>query len=493
MIKNSIIVMIINMLSRVFGLVREVLIAAYFGSTGGTDAYFASIKASNFFTTFLGTGSLGTILIPVYNEKRENEGVESANDFVVSIMNLLIVITSTISILTILFSKQILFLISNFKDPYINNLANNMIKIMAFYLLFIALVGVMASLLNNYKEFIISTSISIVFNIVIIAGIIISSKTIGIYGMAISFLLSGVAQFIYLLPSFMKIIKIYKPIFNYKDPYVKVFLIGVISTLFGIFGYQINEIIDNRFATSLPVGTVSAINYASRIYLLPVGVFAISLSTVIYPNLSESIVNKNYQRAKALIEKGMNLLLFLIIPSTIGLVYYAKEIIVLIYKNGKFSDNSVIITYETLQFYAIGLLFFSTIHLLTRGHYAFNDRKTPVIIAFVGIGTNIILDYLLYSTYLHRGLTFATSFSAMINFILLFISLKRKYLDINIFKYIRFFIMVSITSIFSLLGAEMVAIDIGKYTILIKIMIFCLIYFGIWGYPLLRKKDKIFE
>jgi len=173
--------------------------------------------------------------------------------------------------------------------------------------------------------------------------------------------------------------KTYKFTFNLKDEYVIEMFKLMIPTLIGIFGYQINEIIDNRFATMLPAGTASALNYASRLYLLPIGVFAISLAVVIFPTLSKAVVKNNMKTVRRVVHQGLYMLAFLIVPSSVVLFGYAQEIVTLIYKRGHFSEKSVVITSETLQFYAIGLLFFSTIHLLTRSHYVYKDSTIPVI------------------------------------------------------------------------------------------------------------------
>ena len=142
-----------------------------------------------------------------------------------------------------------------------------------------------------------------------------------------------------MLPQFFQIIKKYKFIFNLKDEYVREMFLLMIPTLIGIFGYQINEIVDNNFATRLSAGTASALNYASRLYLLPIGVFAISLSVVIFPTLSQAVVKNQRKKVKNTIQKGLNMLVFLIIPSSTVLMGYAEPIVTLIYKRGHFSDK----------------------------------------------------------------------------------------------------------------------------------------------------------
>ncbi len=490
MFKSSFIVMAINMISRLLGLIREMIIANMFGATGMTDAYVSATKIPNFFTTLFGEGSLGTVFIPIYNRGMEDEGKKRIDEFVFSVLNLIIAFTSTMSIIMIVFSRQILRITTGFSDPQRFDTASNLLKIVGFYFLFIALSGVVSSLLNNYKKFALAASMGIVFNLTIIIGTIILGKKMGIYGLGISYLLSGVFQLFIMLPEFFKIMKTYKFIFNIRDKYVQEMFRLMIPTLIGIFGYQINEIIDNRFATMLSAGVPSALNYASRLYLLPIGVFAISLSVVIFPTLSKAIVKNERKKVKRVIEQGLEMLSYLIIPSSVVLYGYAYEIVTLIYKRGHFSDSGVKITAEALKFYALGLLFFSTIHLLTRSHYVHKDRVLPVISSFIGIFTNIILDYLLYRKYEHIGLTIATSFAAFINFSILYVSLNRRHIKLNNMRYIFSIISASIFSAIAYYSSKYVNIVVlGKYKITINIIVFSIIYLVLWGtFTLIKRK-----
>ncbi|WP_231099319.1 murein biosynthesis integral membrane protein MurJ [Streptobacillus moniliformis] len=494
MFKSSLIVMLINMLSRILGLIREIVIAAFFGATGHTDAYFASSRIANFFTTLLGEGSLGTAFIPIYNEIKEENNLERANSFVFNLTNLIVSFSFTISLFTALFSDFTLKYILKFKDAEMIATASILLKIMSFYLVFISVSGLISSLLNNYGKFYISTLVGVVFNLTIIIGALLTKNSLGIYGLGISFLLSGLFQVLIQLPSFLKILKTYKFTFDYKDKYVKKFFLLMIPTLVGIFGYQINELVDTAFAGSLKLGTISAINYASRLYLLPIGVFAISLSVVIFPDLSKSVLKKNNELFKTTIERGMNLLAILIIPSSLGLIYYSREIITLLFNRGKFTLESVELTSEILEIYAIGLIFFSTIHLLTRAHYANKDRKLPVISSLIAITINIFLDFLLYKKFTHRGLTFATTFSALVNYLILLISLKARYSNVSLLKYFKFIIISLLNSIICIFVIEkIINISNKNLEIIIKLFMFIILYFAILSLKYIKDKKEILD
>ncbi len=494
MFKSSFIVMAINMISRLLGLIREMIIANMFGATGMTDAYVSATKIPNFFTTLFGEGSLGTVFIPIYNRGMEEDGKKRIDEFVYSVLNLIIAFTSTMSIIMIVFSKQILKITTGFSDPERFSTAENLLKIVAFYFLFIALSGVVSSLLNNYKKFAVAASMGIVFNLTIIIGTMLLGKKMGIYGLGISYLLSGILQLLIMLPDFFKIMKTYKFIFNINDKYVREMFKLMIPTLIGIFGYQINEIIDNRFATMLSAGVPSALNYASRLYLLPIGVFAISLSVVIFPTLSRAIVKNERKKVKRVVEQGLEMLAYLIIPSSVILYGFSYEIVTLIYKRGHFTDHGVKITSEALKFYALGLLFFSTIHLLTRSHYVHKDRTLPVISSFIGIFTNIILDSLLYRQYQHVGLTIATSFAAFVNFTILYISLNRRHVKINNMRYLFSLVTATLFSFVSFVVSRPLNIQqLGRFSIVANILLFSIMYLIMWGSLSILKRKIILE
>lgn len=402
-------------------------------------------------------------------------------------MSLIFNFSLTISIITFIFSKPILKYLIGFNDVDRFNLANSMLKIMSFYLVFIALVGVMSSYINNFNKFAISTSISIIFNLTIIIGTIVTHKKLGIIGLAISFMISGITQFLFLLPSFMKLIKKVRYNINYSDIYVKNFFRLMIPALIGIFAYQINEIINTNFAAYLEIGTISAINYASRLYLLPVGVFGVSLSVVVFPTLSRAVVKNDYITENRIFVKGINLLSFLVIPSAIALNRFSADIIKLIYARGKFNINSIKMSAEILEIYAIGVFFFATNHLLTRVHYSHKNRKIPVIASITSIIFNIIIAFLVYKKYAHIGLTYAMVIASFINFVILFVSVY--------INYIKFSIIKNIIFILKTFGISWICYTLSSNftNILLKIVVFIIIYFGLWSYDIIKKRSKLFD
>ncbi|VWL85471.1 murein biosynthesis integral membrane protein MurJ [Oceanivirga miroungae] len=484
MFKKSFMVSFINMVSRVLGLIREVLMATFFGSNSLTDAYFASTKIANFFTTLLSDGSMGTVLIPLYLEK---DNKKNANNFINSILLLLFNFSLVIALIIFFGSEYILKYLIGFTNIDLLEKASFMLKIMSFYIVFIALSAVVSAYLNAHKLFLVSSLVGISFNITIISGIILAKKTMNIYVLAASFLISGLVQLLIQVPKFLSLIKNTNFKIDLKDKAVKEFFVLMLPTIIGIFAYQVNEIVDTNFAARLEGGTISAINYASRLYLLPVGIFAVSFSTVIYTHITEAIIKKEIKKANNMFNIGMNMISFFMIPCTFGLFFYGEDIIKLIFNYGAFNMQNVKMTAEILMIYSLGLIFFGQNHMLIRVHYANKNRLIPVISSFIAIAINILLDYYLYLPYKHIGLTIATVISAAINYLILLVSVKLNYIDFNIKKQLIFITKILVFSTICLYISS-------KFNlVIIKVIVFMIIYAILWAYPFYKKRRKMFD
>ena len=366
MFRSGLLVMIITMVSRVLGLVRATIIAYYFGASGATDAYFSAFKISNFFRQLLGEGALGSSLIPLYNEEIEIEGEEKGKEFIYSILNLIFVFSTIVTLLMIIFSQDIINLIVNGFPTETKILASQLLKIMSVYCIFISLSGMVCAMLNNFKQFAIPASTSIFFNLAIILASMGFSKTFGISALAYGVVLGGAFQLLIVLPSFFKIVKGYSFKINWKDPYLKKIFILMCPMLVGIVARQVNTIVDQVFASYLQEGGVTALENATRLYLLPVGVFGVSISTVIFPVLSKAVARNDLKTAENNIVKGLNILLFLIIPSTAVLTFYSTDVIRLTLSYGKFGEEAVKVTSEALLYYSLGLYFYTAIYLIDK-------------------------------------------------------------------------------------------------------------------------------
>ena len=486
MFRSGLLVMIITMVSRVLGLVRATIIAYYFGASGATDAYFSAFKISNFFRQLLGEGALGSSFIPLYNEKIEIEGEEKGKEFIYSILNLIFVFSTIVTLLMIIFSQDIINLIVNGFPTETKILASQLLKIMSVYFIFISLSGMICAMLNNFKQFAIPASTSIFFNLAIILASMGFSKTFGISALAYGVVLGGAFQLLIVLPSFFKIVKGYSFKINWKDPYLKKIFILMCPMLVGIVARQVNTIVDQVFASYLQEGGVTALENATRLYLLPVGVFGVSISTVIFPVLSKAVAKNDLKTAENNIVKGLNILLFLIIPSTAVLTFYSTDVIRLTLSYGKFGEEAVKVTSEALLYYSLGLYFYTAIYLMTRAFYSVKNSSYPVRFSIVSIIINIVLNFALIKPMAYRGLALSTSISSVVNFILLVYVFRKKYMEFPLKRLLIFFGKVILTTA-AALGASYYV-----HNTIIKLVVFSAVYMVFWAKSLIKNKMEVF-
>lgn len=486
MFRSGLLVMIITMVSRVLGLVRATIIAYYFGASGATDAYFSAFKISNFFRQLLGEGALGSSFIPLYNEKIEIEGEEKGKEFIYSILNLIFVFSTIVTLLMIIFSQDIINLIVNGFPTETKILASQLLKIMSVYFIFISLSGMICAMLNNFKQFAIPASTSIFFNLAIILASMGFSKTFGISALAYGVVLGGALQLLIVLPSFFKIVKGYSFKINWKDPYLKKIFILMCPMLVGIVARQVNTIVDQVFASYLQEGGVTALENATRLYLLPVGVFGVSISTVIFPVLSKAVARNDLKTAKNNIVKGLNILLFLIIPSTAVLTFYSTDVIRLTLSYGKFGEEAVKVTSEALLYYSLGLYFYTAIYLMTRAFYSVKNSSYPVRFSIVSIIINIVLNFALIKPMAYRGLALSTSIASGVNFVLLVYVFRKKYMEFPLKRSLIFFGKVILTTA-AALGASYYV-----HNTIIKLVVFSAVYMVFWAKSLIKNKMEVF-
>lgn len=483
MFKSSIGTMIITMISRILGLLRGTLIAYYFGSSYVTDAYFSAFKISNFFRQLLGEGALGNTFIPLYNQKCEQEGEEKGRDYIFSVLNLVFLFSFVISVGTIFLSNPIIdFIVVGFPEET-KNLASILLKIMSFYFLFISLSGMIGAVLNNFGEFLLPASTSIFFNLSIIFSAMFFSKNYGIYALAFGVLIGGIFQFFVVFFPLWKKIGRHSFRIQWKDKYLGLLAYRLLPMLVGIVARQVNTIVDQFFASFLAVGGVTALENASRVYLLPVGVFGVSLSNVVFPSLSKAAAKKDHTKIQRELERGFNILLFLVVPSMIVCVLYAKEVIRLLFSYGKFGENAVIITAEALLFYSLGLYAYVGVQFLSKGFYALGDNRRPARYSIMAIFINIALNALLIQKMEYRGLALATSIASCCNFFALWLHFHKKYISLAFLSCIKI-AGISVLASFLAYGAS-------RYFpyILLKFLVFSVIYLLCWA-PLFYKKGR---
>lgn len=479
MLKNSFIIMLTTLMSRLLGLVRVTVIAYYFGSSYLTDAYNSAFRLTNFFRQLLGEGALGSVFIPIYNEKEKTCGETEAKKLIFSILNIITIFTMVITILMIIFSGFIINIMVMGYNQDTKALTVTLFNIMAFYFVFIGLGSMLSAILNNFKNFFMPAFMSVMFNVAMIAIPVMFAKKWGISSLAVGTLVGGFLEFIILIPSFLKIVKKYSLKIEWDDPYLKRVFLLLGPMMIGIMSRQINTIVDQMIASGLPNGSITALSNATLLYNLPIGMFGVSVATVIFPTMSKAHENGDSSSVKKQIEDGLKFLMFFIIPSIIVMTLFSEDVVKIVLKHGKFDDTAVRITSETLFGYAMGLYFYTAVYLMSRCFYVMKNTKDPVKFSVISILTNTVLALILVWNFKHVGIALSTSIAALLNFMQLYIVFNKKYIKLDNLKLLKFAAVLLIVSAIAAVSAMFF------HNSIIKIVVFAGVYGLLVSKPLL--------
>ncbi|MTI71802.1 MAG: murein biosynthesis integral membrane protein MurJ [Firmicutes bacterium] len=441
--KSIFIIMIITLLSRSLGFIRQIILAYIHGTTGFTDAYLMSTMIPVVIFSSIGI-ALKIVFIPLYtsiSKKSEEKGMKFTNN----IINSVFLITIIMTLNGLIFTEKIVNIFAKGFNEEILKLTIEFTRILFPGVIIIGINFILMGFLNANKNFSIPTFVKIPNNIIIIISLFFSiyDFKILIYG---SLLGSFIQMVILLYFSYKKGYR-YKFVLNFKDEIMHKMIYLVTPVFIGTSVNQLNVIIDRSLASSLTRGSISALNFAEKLNSFVFAVFAASLITVIYPKLSEVSLKENEKEFKECIINSINILFILLIPITIGAMVLSMPIVKFLFQRGEFDISSTVMTSEALFYYSIGIVGFGLRNFLSKVFYSLKDTKTPLINGVLTVFINVGLNFLLIKSMAHKGLALATSLSTIVGVLLLSLSLKRKVGSLNEKKIFKKFFMVILASI----------------------------------------------
>ncbi len=425
------------MVSRVLGLVRDVVIANLMGAGASADVFFFANKIPNFLRRLFAEGAFSQAFVPVLTEYQAKDDSAQTRELIAKVSGTLGVIVSIVTLLGVLGSGAItaLFGAGWFMD-WLNDgpsapkyeLASFLLKITFPYLWFVTFVALSGAILNTIGKFAVSSFTPVFLNVMIIACAIGVSPQLSQpeVGLAIGVFLGGLVQFLFQIPFLYKAGALVKPQWGWSHPGVAKIRTLMIPALFGVSVSQINLLLDTFIASFLMTGSISWLYYSDRLLEFPLGLFGIAIATVILPALSRKHVDAEPKAFAATMDWGVRMVFTLGLPAMAGLIVLAKPMLMVLFMRGEFGVHDVNQASMSLIAYASGLLNFMLIKVLAPGYYSRQDTKTPVrygIIAMVSnMGFNLIFAYF----YGYVGLAMATALSALVNMVLLYKGLHQQ-------------------------------------------------------------------
>ncbi len=432
--KASGVIAIAVMCSRMLGLVREMLFAGLFG-TSLMGIFTVAFRAPNLLRDLFAEGALSTAFVTVFSRKIEQDGPQAAWALAAKMMTLVAVFMSFISLLGVVFAEQLIGVLAMGFSPRDAAIVVTLTRIMFPFILLVSLAALAMGMLNARGVFGVPAMASSFFNI----GSILGGALIGwwldpafgptaLSGLAIGTLIGGLLQFLIQWPSLRKAGFRFRPDFRWRDPGVGQILGLMIPSVIAASAVQINVMVNTTFASFVGTEAVSWLNFAFRLMQLPLGVFGVAVATITLPVVARIAAGEDRSRFGPTLGQAMRLAVFLTVPASVGLYFLAGPIISLIYERGEFRASDTLQTAVALQSYAMGLVAYACVKVLSPAFYAINHRWTPMFVSFASIGLNLALNYhFIFRMGLgHRGLALATAISAVFNFVVLYF-LMRKY------------------------------------------------------------------
>jgi putative peptidoglycan lipid II flippase len=420
---------VVTFTSRLFGLLREWLRGYLLGTTGSSDAFSIAFLLPNLLRRLVGEGALVAAFIPVFSDYRQEARRKELLEFVHSFFTLLLMFLLFIVLVMIVAAPILRFFLPKYAAvPGKIELTVFLTRLMFPYVLFICLAALTQAILNTFKVFVPSAVTPILLNIAIIAaGFSLGMRTKDpAIALGIGVIIGGVLQFFFQVPFLKKYGIGYRFSFRWRNSGVRrVFLLMVPATV-GAGVYQINALISQFIAASLEEGSVAALRFSNTIVELVLGVFIISISTVILPALSEKSSEGDPEAMKRILNFALRMTFLVTVPSTFGLMILRVPIVNMLFRYGKFTENSTAMVSYAILFHAIGISTTGGTRVLVQMFYSLKDMKTPVWIGAVSVAVNIVLCIWLSGPLRLGGVALAGSVSSYCNFFLLYFILAER-------------------------------------------------------------------
>ncbi len=419
-----------TVLSRITGLLREMLIARYLGAGMVADAFFVAFRFPNLFRSLFAEGAFNAAFVPLFAGKLEGEGREAARRFAEQCLAVLgWSVLAFVAVMEMAMPWAMYLLAPGFGDmPGKMALATELSRITFPYLLFISMVSLQSGVLNSLGRFAAAAGTPVLLNLTSMAMLVALApytRTPG-HAMAWGVFASGVAQFSWLVFSVRRARMSLRPAWPRLTPEVRLMLRRVVPGAVGAGVYQVNLLINTVIASHVANGAVSYLNYADRVNQLPLGVVGIAIGTALLPLLSRQLRAGETAAALASQNRAMELGLLLTVPAALAFITLAHPIITVLFERGSFHSGDSRAVAGALTAFALGLPAYVLVKVLTPSFFARHDTRTPVKVAMLTVAVNIVLNLILMVPLKHVGMALSTAVAAWANVIVLARVLKQR-------------------------------------------------------------------
>jgi len=426
LLQSALVIAAATALSRVLGLVREVVIADRFGAGAEYDAFVVAFLLPHMLRMLLAEGALSTAFVPLLTE-RIHRGRAWAERFASNVLTVALWVLPLVVILGILLAPYYVPFLADGFSATKQALTVRLVGITFPFLGLVGLAAVVMGLLLAHERFLAPALAPVFFNVGLIVGALWLAPRFDppVLGLAWGVLLGGALQLGFQVP-FLRGIFRYRPLIDLGDEGLRRLVLLMLPTVAGLIVVELNLLVDNKLASRLGDGSIASLQYAIRLFQLPLGLFAVALGTALLPQLSRHASAHDPRAFGEDLRQGLRLAALVLLPAAVGLIVLGGPVIALLFEHGRFTPDDTARTLYVLRFLALGLLGYGMTHLLTRAFYALQDTRTPVLASAVAVGVNIAFDLLLIGPLGVGGLALATALAGFTQAAVLAVLLQRR-------------------------------------------------------------------
>ena len=434
-------VSLLTLVSRITGLVRELLMASVFGVSAMTDAFNVAFRIPNLFRRVLGEGAFSQAFVPVLAATRAEDGDEGAKALIDHVGTLLAWTLVLLCIAGVLGAPWMVWAMASGmkQSPQGFDAAVTMTRWMFPYIGFMSLVALAGGILNTWKKFAVPAASPVLLNIALILSITLGAplfKRHGIepiYAQAAGVMLGGLLQLGIQVPALLRLgllprigVRWSAIRAAWADPTTRKVARLMLPALLGVSVAQVSLLINTQIASHLATGSVSWITYADRLMELPTALLGVALGVVLMPQLASARAKQDDERYSAMLDWGLRLVVVLSVPCMVALLVFAKPLVAVLYHYGAFADRDVQQTTLALAGYGVGIVGIVAIKVLAPGYFAKHDMRTPMLIAVAVLVLTQVMNFVLVPYLQHAALTLSIGVGAVINATWLLVGLLRR-------------------------------------------------------------------
>ncbi len=423
-----------TVVSRVTGVIRDIIFAQVMGSTYVADAFFVAFRIPNFFRRIFGEGAFSAAFVPVYTQQRISSPPDEVRKFVDIVSSRLTIVLVVLALVGVVFAPLVISALAPgfHADAQKYQLTVDSLRITFPYVVFVCLVALSGAILNTHGQFAAPAATPILLNIALIASALwlIGVTQNAAIALSIGVFVAGAVQLAFQIPFLAraKVIprpRLYRGQSTDAHAGAKEVYRLMLPSIFGASVAQVNLIINTFIASFLVTGSVSWLYYSDRLMEFPLGVFGVALGSVLLPRLSKEHAKKNPLEFSRLLDWALRWTLLISLPATVGLIVLSDYILGALFYHGAFTLRDVQMSSNALGAFSIGLIALIAVRVLSPGFFARNDTKTPVRAGVIAMVINAVLAVALVFPFQHVGLALAISIAAFANAGLLLLWLLR--------------------------------------------------------------------